>query len=192
VEGVGSELEAVVSAAEAAGQAAMARADDLEEALRGLMDEAEQRVSINYASFLSELRESSVERAGQVRGLLERACVALLEDRERSWEEKRRACDDLLERVFHDVETHTDALVTEALDACAGRVAQALAGVTGTVGLVEAGWLDLEASLGTAATCLDTTPPLPDRLTDVAQATHAAAEGVVAVRQAWRNQGFGS
>jgi hypothetical protein len=192
LEGIGPELEPLVGAAEAAGQSALARAQDLEEALGTLKEDAEQCVSLRYASFVSSLRDSLEKKGDQVRTVVDGACIALLDDRKRLWDERYTACSDLLDRVFHDIETHTHALVTEALDACAGRVAQTLAELSGAVGLVEAGWLDLETSLASAASCLDTTPPLPERLADVAQAAHDAGEGVVAVRHAWRDQGFGS
>lgn len=189
--GTGSELEALVGSAEAIAQAALTRADELEEALRALGDEAEQRVSLNYASYMSTTRESSVERTSQVQSLMDKACVALLEDRGREWETRRRACKEVLDDVFQDMETHADALVTEALEACAVRVAQALAELSGTVALVEDEWLDLESSLELASGCLETTPPLPERVTQIAQTADRAVAEVVTVRDSWRRQGFG-
>jgi hypothetical protein len=191
VGGIGTELETIVSAAETSGQAALARAAAVEEALRVVMDEAEQLVSIRYASYLSGLRDAAAARAVRMEPLLEQACVALLDDRQLEWDEKLRTCRELLDRLFDDMETHADALVAEALEGCAGRVAQAMGDACGAVPPLETAWLDLETSLQAAAECLDSSPPLPIRMTDAAEAAHGAAAVVLATREVWRRQGFG-
>lgn len=187
----GPSLEPIVTAAEAASQAALDRADAIEEALRQAMDDAEQMVSLRLAAGMAETRESLSERAEKVSAVLTAACPAFLDEREAQWDDRWSQAHQLLEKFFADMQQHAEALAEEVMEGCAARVVQVVEEAATASAAIEMGLLELGATLSRAGDCLNETPAFSSRLVAIATGARAAAEAVQATLERWCGFGFG-
>lgn len=188
---VGSTLEPIAVAAESASRAALERAAAIEESLRQTIDEAEQLVSLQLASGLAEIADAVNARAAKVESFLSRACVALLEDKEEDWNEKRQAASAVLDKTRLDMKGHAEGLAREALEECADHVQEAANEGAARIAEIGKDLLELERAVTEGAGPVQQAASLASDLQSAARAAHAAAEVVGTTRERWCGYGFG-
>lgn len=113
---VEAQLARLVASVETASRDALRRAAALADALAEAVDEAEQLLSIEFASVLSELGPELEEAATATRAVLDVSCPQVLDEVEEDWNAKLSEVFDLLQATFRDMREHAGELAAYTVD----------------------------------------------------------------------------
>jgi DNA repair exonuclease SbcCD ATPase subunit len=116
VQEIGPRVAALADAAEAASKAALARAAAIADELSQLVQTAEELLKTNLAAAVAEMLQHIETTEAEVAHVLREQCPQILLESEDHFGARMSEVQDLVDRVFPDLEKHADEVATYTVE----------------------------------------------------------------------------
>jgi hypothetical protein len=174
-------LEGWAEGAASHGEAAVARAGEIETALQQLVDDAEQSVGVALPAWLVKVADAVESGAEKAREVIATACLAPLERKQEEWDGRLEDVRGVLSKAFEDMKAHAEAMAGYSLDTAEGLVEEALGRRGGEVSAAEMELRELDAEVASMR------GHLGQLVQDLIASLRGADEAVTATLEAWRD-----
>ena len=108
IQGIGPQVAALAETAEAASRAALARAEVVADALNQAMDDAEQLLSIEFASVIADMGRELDTTTTAILSLLNDLCPSILQEQEKDFQVKTDQARQAMDDLFPAMSGHAD------------------------------------------------------------------------------------
>jgi hypothetical protein len=125
VQGIGPQVSALAQSAETASRAALARAAEIADALHHAIDEAEQLLSVEFASAIADMGHELETTTTAILSLLNDRCPSILQESDQAFATKQEEIQHAMDRQWPEMAQHAEKVESYCVEKLGSLVEEA-------------------------------------------------------------------